>query len=63
MTKRLIEVDDDKLAQVLDMGEPGGILVAAHLVAEQMRRMVDEPEARREIQDSLLDVFDDQTIA
>src|SRR5205823_8990269 len=34
--------DDAKLAEVLDMGEPGGILVAAHLFAAEMRRMVDE---------------------
>ena len=60
---RIYAGNDEMLADVLDMGEPGGILVAAHLVAEQMRRMVDEPEARREIQDSLLDVFDDLGIA
>ena len=41
--------NDDAFADVLDLGEPGGILVAAHLFGEELRRMVDEPERRREI--------------
>ena len=41
--------NDDLLADVLDLGEPGGILVASHLFGEEMHRMVDEPERRREI--------------
>ena len=45
--------NDDMLADVLDLGEPGGILVASHLFGEEMRRMVDEPERRREIDQSL----------
>jgi 4-hydroxy-tetrahydrodipicolinate synthase len=49
--------NDDMLAQVLDMGGPGGILVASHVVGEEMRRMVDEPEHRREIDESLKDVY------
>src|SRR6185312_15779555 len=48
--------NDDLLADVLDLGEPGGILVASHLLGEEMRRMVDEPERRREIDASLQDV-------
>jgi 4-hydroxy-tetrahydrodipicolinate synthase len=55
--------NDDMLADVLDLGEPGGILVASHLFGEAMRRMVDEPEHRREIHDSLLDVYRDLAIA
>src|SRR5205085_12309183 len=55
--------NDDMFADVLDMGEPGGILVAAHLVAEDLRRMVDEPEHRREIDASLQDVFRDLAVA
>jgi 4-hydroxy-tetrahydrodipicolinate synthase len=39
------------------MGEPGGILVASHIVGPQMRRMVDEPENRTEIDASLQDVY------
>jgi 4-hydroxy-tetrahydrodipicolinate synthase len=55
--------NDDMLAEVLDMGEPGGILVAAHLVAGQMRRMVDEPEQRHEIDAGLRDVYRDLGVA
>ena len=55
--------DDAKLAEVLDMGEPGGILVAAHLFAAEMRRMVDEPERRHEIDASLQDVYRDLGVA
>jgi len=49
--------NDDLLADVLDLGELGGILVASHVVGPQMRRMVDEPDNRREIHESLADVF------
>jgi 4-hydroxy-tetrahydrodipicolinate synthase len=48
--------NDDLLARVLEMGEPGGVLVASHLFGEEMHRMVDEPERRREIDASLSDV-------
>jgi 4-hydroxy-tetrahydrodipicolinate synthase len=55
--------NDDLLADVLDLGEPGGILVATHLVGDEMRRMVDEPERRREIDESLGDVYRDLGVA
>ena len=55
--------NDDMLADVLDLGEPGGVLVASHLVGEEMRRMVDEPERRHEIDDALCDVYRDLTVA
>lgn len=55
--------NDDLFADVLDLGEPGGILVAAHLFAEEFRRMVDEPESRREIDASLQDVYRDLAVA
>jgi 4-hydroxy-tetrahydrodipicolinate synthase len=55
--------NDDMLADVLDMGEPGGILVAAHIFGDEMRRMVDEPERRHEIDASLTDVYRDMAIA
>jgi 4-hydroxy-tetrahydrodipicolinate synthase len=55
--------NDDLLADVLDMGEAGGILVAAHIFGEEMRRMVDEPEHRHEIDASLSDVYRDMAIA
>jgi 4-hydroxy-tetrahydrodipicolinate synthase len=58
----LLAGNDDVLADVLDMGGPGGIQVASHIVGEEMRRMIDEPERRREIHDSLRDVFEALTV-
>jgi 4-hydroxy-tetrahydrodipicolinate synthase len=55
--------NDDLLADVLDLGEAGGILVASHLFGEEMHRMVDEPERRREIDRSLADVYRDLPVA
>jgi 4-hydroxy-tetrahydrodipicolinate synthase len=55
--------NDDKFADVLDMGEPGGILVSAHLVGQELRRMVDEPGRRHEIDSSLQDVYRDLEVA
>jgi len=55
--------NDDLLADVLDMGEAGGILVASHLFGEEMHRMVDEPERRREIDAGLKDVYADMPVA
>jgi 4-hydroxy-tetrahydrodipicolinate synthase len=49
--------NDVTLARTLDMGGPGGILVASHVVGDEMRRMVDEPEHRHEIDAELRDVF------
>jgi 4-hydroxy-tetrahydrodipicolinate synthase len=60
---RIYAGNDDLLADVLDLGEPGGVLVAAHLVGDEMRRMVDEPERRREIDASLQDVYRDLAVA
>jgi 4-hydroxy-tetrahydrodipicolinate synthase len=50
--------NDGTLARALDLGEPGGVLVASHIVGDAMRRMVDEPENRAEIDASLRDVYD-----
>jgi 4-hydroxy-tetrahydrodipicolinate synthase len=60
---RIYAGNDDLLADVLDLGEAGGILVASHLFGDEMRRMVDEPERRREIDQSLRDVYRDLAIA
>jgi 4-hydroxy-tetrahydrodipicolinate synthase len=49
--------NDDILARTLDIGGVGGICVASHLVGEDMRRMVDEPGARAEIDASLQDMW------
>ena len=51
--------NDDLFADVLDLGEPGGILVASHLFGPEFQRMADEPERRREIDASLQDVYRD----
>jgi 4-hydroxy-tetrahydrodipicolinate synthase len=50
--------NDDMLAEVLDLGGAGGICVASHIVGDEMRRMVDEPDERRAIDESLRDVFE-----
>ena len=55
--------NDDMLADVLDLGEPGGILTGSHLFGAEMRRMVDEPEHRREIDAGLQDVYRDLAVA
>jgi 4-hydroxy-tetrahydrodipicolinate synthase len=48
---------------VLDLGEPGGILTGSHLFGPEMRRMVDEPEHRREIDAGLQDAYRDLAVA
>jgi 4-hydroxy-tetrahydrodipicolinate synthase len=55
--------NDDMLAEVLDMGEAGGILTSSHIFGEEMHRMVDEPEHRREIDAGLRDVYRDMAVA
>jgi 4-hydroxy-tetrahydrodipicolinate synthase len=55
--------NDDMLVDVLELGEPGGILTGSHLFGREMRQMVDEPERRREIDASLSDVYRDLAIA
>jgi 4-hydroxy-tetrahydrodipicolinate synthase len=50
--------DDASFARVLDMGGAGGILVASHIVGNEMARMVTEPERRAEIDASLRDVYE-----
>jgi len=55
--------NDDLLADVLDLGEAGGILVASHLFGDEMHRMVDEPDRRREIDQGLQDVYRDLGVA
>jgi 4-hydroxy-tetrahydrodipicolinate synthase len=59
---RIYAGNDDLLADVLDMGEAGGILVASHLFGEEMHQMADEPERRREIDQSLQDVYRDMGV-
>ena len=53
----LLAGNDDVLAEVLDKGGAGGITVASHLVGPEMRRMIDEPDLRKEIHAGLAPVF------
>jgi 4-hydroxy-tetrahydrodipicolinate synthase len=50
--------DDATFARTLDMGGAGGVLVASHIVGNEMARMVTEPERRAEIDASLRDVYE-----
>jgi len=59
----LLAGNDDVLAKVLGMGGTGGILVASHLVGPEMHRIVEEPEARDEIQASLAPLLEALTVA
>jgi 4-hydroxy-tetrahydrodipicolinate synthase len=58
----LLAGNDDTLAEILDKGGTGGILVSAHIVGKDMRRMIDEPESRWAIHEDLMDVFKALTI-
>jgi 4-hydroxy-tetrahydrodipicolinate synthase len=49
--------NDEILLRTLELGGCGGICVASHLVGDEMRRMVDEPENRAEIDASLRDIY------
>ena len=60
---RIYAGNDEILAKVLDMGEAGGILTASHIVGPEMHRMVDEPDARAAIHESLLGVFAAMAVA
>jgi 4-hydroxy-tetrahydrodipicolinate synthase len=49
--------NDEVFARTLDLGGLGGILVASHVVGDEMRRMVDEPDQRAAIDADLQDVW------
>jgi 4-hydroxy-tetrahydrodipicolinate synthase len=55
--------NDDMLADVLDLGEPGGILTGSHIFGNEVRRMVDEPDQRHEVDTTLQDVYRDMAVA
>jgi 4-hydroxy-tetrahydrodipicolinate synthase len=50
--------DDGTFARTLDIGGAGVIAVASHVVGDEMRRIVDEPDRRAEIDASLRDVYE-----
>src|SRR3954451_7315318 len=54
--------NDDILARTLDIGGVRGICGPSHIVGEEMRRMVDEPEERSRIDGSLRGVFDAMSV-
>jgi 4-hydroxy-tetrahydrodipicolinate synthase len=58
----LLAGNDDILAKTMDLGGAGGILVASHLVGREMRRIVDEPERRDEIEEGLRDLYKALTV-
>jgi 4-hydroxy-tetrahydrodipicolinate synthase len=58
----LLAGNDDVLAEVLDKGGVGGITVASHLVGAEMRRMIDEPDARAEIHAQLAPLLEAMSV-
>jgi 4-hydroxy-tetrahydrodipicolinate synthase len=59
----LLAGNDDMLAAVLDLGGTGGILVASHLVGDEMRRMIDEPAERHAIEARLTPLYEALAVA
>ncbi len=49
--------DDATFLRTLELGGAGVISVASHIVGDELRRMLDEPEQRAEIDASLQDVY------
>jgi 4-hydroxy-tetrahydrodipicolinate synthase len=59
----LLAGNDDLLGRVLDLGGTGGILVASHLAGPEMRRIIDEPELRAELERELLPFYGALSVA
>jgi len=53
----LLAGNDDMLARVMDLGGTGGILVASHLFGNEMKRIVEEPDARAQVDGQLRDAY------
>jgi 4-hydroxy-tetrahydrodipicolinate synthase len=49
--------NDDVLARCMDIGGVGGICVASHVAGPEMRRIVDEPDVRAEIDAGLRELY------
>jgi 4-hydroxy-tetrahydrodipicolinate synthase len=58
----LLAGNDDVFAETLDAGGTGIISVASHLVGRELRREIDEPDRRHEIQEGLRDLFEALTV-
>jgi 4-hydroxy-tetrahydrodipicolinate synthase len=54
----LLAGNDDMLARVMDAGGTGGILVASHLFGPEMKRIVEEPDARAEADAKIRDAYE-----
>jgi 4-hydroxy-tetrahydrodipicolinate synthase len=54
----LLAGDNEMLAGVMDLGGTGGILVASQLIGHEMRRIIDEPDSRHEIERGLRDLYE-----
>ena len=50
--------NDDILARTMEVGGTGGICVASHLFGNEMKRIVEEPESRQEIHESLVPAWE-----
>ena len=53
----LLAGNDDMLARVMDAGGTGGILVASHLFGPEMKRIVEEPDARAGVDREIGDAY------
>jgi 4-hydroxy-tetrahydrodipicolinate synthase len=53
----LLAGNDDLLAPCMEAGGAGGICVASHLAAPEMRRIVEEPDVRAEIDAGLRELY------
>ncbi len=49
--------NNETFARTLDMGGAGGIVVASHVAGPQMRRMIDEPQRRAELDAALKPLY------
>ena len=58
----LLAGNDDILAKTMDLGGTGGILVASQLVGTEMRRIIDEPENRHDVEQGLRDLYEALTV-
>jgi 4-hydroxy-tetrahydrodipicolinate synthase len=58
----LLAGNDDVFADMMDMGGTGIISVASNLIGREMRRIIDEPGSRQEIQDGLRDLLKALTV-
>ena len=54
----LLAGNDDMLARVMDAGGTGGILVASHLFGPEMKRIVEEPDARAAVDAEIRDAYE-----